>query len=170
VARAFDVANAPVEGILAALRLEEVPMALHRDIYWVGRQWAVTGFGIQAIDQRLKGSFDIDVSQLWDEIAVERIRALAWLNAADFDKAIEIARARYPEPARKKLPLVESVLKMIQPAAGEPQKVAPPPPLVAEAAEEAPVAVTSLPLRVDPLLAIRMERAPAKFLSMWRVR
>jgi len=23
-------------------------MALHRDIYWVGRQWAVTGYGIQA--------------------------------------------------------------------------------------------------------------------------
>ena len=144
-------------------------MALHRDIYWVGRQWAVTGFGIQAIDQRLKGSFDIEVSRLWDEIAVERTRALAWLNAADFDKAIEIARARYPEPAGKKLPLVESVLKMIQPAVGEPQKVAPPP-LAAKAVEETPVAVTSMPLRVDPLLAIRMERAPAKFLSMWRVR
>jgi hypothetical protein len=144
-------------------------MALHRDIYWVGRQWAVTGFGIQAIDQRLKGSFDIEVSRVWDEIAIERARALAWLNAADFDKAIEIARARHPEPARKKLPLVESVLKMIQPAAGEPQKVAPPP-LAAEPVEEAPVAVKSLPLRVDPLLAIRMEQAPAKFLSMWRVR
>ncbi len=71
-------------------------MALHRDIYWVGRQWAVTGFGIQAIDQRLKGSFDIEVSRVWDEIVVERTRALAWLNAADFDKAIEIARARHP--------------------------------------------------------------------------
>jgi len=45
-------------------------MALHRDIYWVGRQWAVTGFGIQAIDQRLKGSFDIEMSRVWDEIAV----------------------------------------------------------------------------------------------------
>jgi hypothetical protein len=144
-------------------------MALHRDIYWVGRQWAVTGFGIQAIDQRLKGSFDIEVSRVWDEIVVERARALAWLNAADFDKAIEIARARYPEPVRKNLPLVESVLKMIQPAAPEPQKVEPPP-SAAEVAEEAPVAVTPLPLRVDPLLAIRMERAPAKFLSMWRVR
>jgi hypothetical protein len=144
-------------------------MALHRDIYWVGRQWAVTGFGIQAIDQRLKGSFDIEVSSLWDELAIERTRALAWLNAADFDKAIELARARYPEPARTKLPLVESVLKMIQPAAGDPQKVEPPP-SVAKTVEETPVAATPLPLRVDPLLAIRMERAPAKFLSMWRVR
>jgi hypothetical protein len=144
-------------------------MALHRDIHWVGRQWAVTGFGIQAIDQRLKGSFDIEVSRLWDDIAVERTRALAWLNTVDFDKALEIARARHPEPARKKLPLVESVLKMMQPASPEPEKAVPPP-VVAKVVEEAPVAVARPPLRVDPLLAIRMEQASAKFLQMWRVR
>jgi hypothetical protein len=144
-------------------------MALHRDIYWVGRQWAVTGFGIQAIDQRLKGSFDIEIARLWDDIVVERTRALAWLNAADFDKALEMARARHPEPARKKLPLVESVLKMIQPMASEPEKIAPAP-LVVQPAEVAPAAVAPPPVRVDPLLALRMERASAKFLQMWRVR
>jgi hypothetical protein len=143
-------------------------MALDRDIYWVGRQWAVTGFGIQAIDQRLKGNFDIEIARIWDDIAVERTRSLAWLNAADFDKAIEIARARYPEPPRKKLPLVESVLRMIQPAAAEAEKAVPP--RVMEAKREEPAPVPTPPLRVDPLLAIRMERAPAKFLSMWRVR
>ena len=143
-------------------------MALDRDIYWVGRQWAVTGFGIQAIDQRLKGSFDIEIARLWDEIAVERTRALAWLNAADFDKAIEIARARYPEPPREKLPLVESVLKMIQPATETEKPVVPPRVVAARVEKPAPVPPT--PLRVDPLLAIRMERASAKFLQMWRVR
>jgi hypothetical protein len=144
-------------------------MALHRDIYWVGRQWAVTGFGIQAIDQRLKGSFDIEIARLWDDVAVERTRGLAWLNAADFDKAIEIARARHPEPPRKKLPLVESVLKMIQPAAAQPEKPAPLP-RVARAADKEPASVAPPPLRVDPLLALRMDRASAKFLQMWRVR
>ena len=144
-------------------------MALDRDIYWVGRQWAVTGFGIQAIDQRLKGNFDIEVAELWDDITVERTRGLAWVNAADFDKALEIARARHPEPAREKLPLVESVLKMIQPAAIEPERAAPPPRVV-EAKREEPAPVPQSPLRVDPLLAIRMERASAKFLQMWRVR
>ncbi len=144
-------------------------MALDRDIYWIGRQWAVTGFGIQAVDQRLKGSFDIEVAELWDDIAVERTRGLAWVHVADFDKALEIARARHPEPAREKLPLVESVLKMIQPAAIEPERAAPPPRVV-EAKREEPVPVPQSPLRVDPLLAIRMERAPAKFLQMWRVR
>ena len=64
-------------------------MALHRDIYWVGRQWAVTGFGMQAIDQRLKGNFDIEVAHLWDDDLPERMRALAWLNAEDFDKALD---------------------------------------------------------------------------------
>jgi hypothetical protein len=149
-------------------------MALDRDIYWVGRQWAVTGFGIQAIDQRLKGNFDIEVARLWDDIAVARTRALAWLNAADFDKALEIAHSRHPEPPRKKLPLVESVLKMIQPAVAAPEKIAPPLPLIANAKEnlkeEEPAAVTPPPLRVDPLPAVRMERASAKFLQMWRVR
>jgi hypothetical protein len=55
-------------------------MVLHRDIFWVGRQWAVTGLGIQAVDQRLKGAFDIEVCRLWEEGLIERIRALAWLN------------------------------------------------------------------------------------------
>ena len=39
--------------ILKAVRLPQRPfMALHRDIFRIGRQWAVTGFGIQAVDQR----------------------------------------------------------------------------------------------------------------------
>ena len=90
-------------------------MALHRDIYWVGRQWAVTGLGVQAVDQRLKGAFDIEVAHLWDDDLPQRMRALAWLKADDFDKALEIARARHPEPPRKNLPLVESILEMIPP-------------------------------------------------------
>jgi hypothetical protein len=41
-------------------------MALHRDIFWIGRQWAVTGHGIQAVDQRRHGAFDVDVPRIWD--------------------------------------------------------------------------------------------------------
>lgn len=144
-------------------------MALDRDIYWVGRQWAVTGFGIQAIDQRLKGNFDIAVSRLWDDISVERTRALAWVNAADFDRALEFARARHPEPQRRKLPLVESVLEMIPPAPAGPEKIAPPP-LIAVTKCEKPAVVQPPPLRVDPVLAVRIDRASAKFLRTWRVR
>jgi hypothetical protein len=49
-------------------------MALHRDIYWVGRQWAVTGYGIQAIDRKLKGKFDIGASRVWKEGLLENMR------------------------------------------------------------------------------------------------
>jgi hypothetical protein len=76
-------------------------MPLHRDIYWVGRQWAVTGHGMQAIDQRLKGIFDIDISRLWDDGVAESLRADSWLNAEDFAKGLAVARKKFPDPARK---------------------------------------------------------------------
>ena len=47
-------------------------MALHRDIFWIGRQWAVTGHGMQLIDQRLMGAFDIEVARLWDDDLIAR--------------------------------------------------------------------------------------------------
>ena len=73
-------------------------MALHRDIYWVGRQWAVTGHGMQVDRPEAEGNFDIEVARLWDDGLVESMRAKEWLNAADFDKGLAIARARYPQP------------------------------------------------------------------------
>lgn len=79
-------------------------MALHRDIYWVGRQWAVTGYGIQACDQKQKGQFDIEASRVWEDGVLESVRAQKWLNAEDFDKAISVARKHYPEPPQKALP------------------------------------------------------------------
>jgi hypothetical protein len=72
-------------------------MTLHRDIFWVGRQWAVTGYGLQACDQKQKGQFDIEAARLWDDGLVATMHAKEWLNAADFDKGLEIARERYPE-------------------------------------------------------------------------
>src|SRR6478609_6623902 len=71
-------------------------MALHRDIYWVGKQWAVTGNGVQACDQKQKGQFDIEPGRLWDDDVVERLRAHKWLNVDDLEKALAIARQRFP--------------------------------------------------------------------------
>ena len=82
-------------------------MALHRDIYWVGKQWAVTGFGIQACNQKQKSRFDIAGSRLWEDGVQEAIRAEAWVDADDFEKAIDVARKYYPEPPRKAPPRVE---------------------------------------------------------------
>ena len=87
-------------------------MALHRDIYWVGRQWAVTGYGMQAVDPKLKGQFDIEAIRLWEDGLSESLNAGAWLNAEDFAKALSVARARYPQPSGKPEPSQEGGLSL----------------------------------------------------------
>jgi hypothetical protein len=139
-------------------------MALHRDIYWVGRQWAVTGLGIQAVDQRLKGAFDIEVSRLWEDGLVERTRQLAWLNQDDFRKALEIARSRFPAPPRRELTLVESVLELIQ--TGPAEGMTPAEPKVLQPGEPGALAPEGPPAA----LAMQVEHASAKFLPFWRIR
>jgi hypothetical protein len=79
-------------------------MSLHREVFWVGRQWAVTGHGMQAVDQKQKSKFDIEISRLWDDDLVERLSSERWFNLADFNEGLAIARARYPEPPGRPQP------------------------------------------------------------------
>ena len=79
-------------------------MALHRDIYWVGKQWAVTGHGVQACDQKQKSKFDIEAERVWDDDVLESLRPHKWLNVQDLEEALSIARQRFPEPPRKIAP------------------------------------------------------------------
>jgi hypothetical protein len=119
-------------------------MALHRDIYWVGRQWAVTGYGMQAVDPKLKGQFDIEAIRLREDGLSDSLNAGGWLNSEDFAKALSVARVRYPQPPREIAePSQESALGL--------DDVAPTEPLV-------------------PRFAMRIERWPAKFLRPWRAR
>jgi hypothetical protein len=97
-------------------------MALHRDIHWIGRQWAVTGFGMQLIDQKLKGFFDIEAARLWDDGLIEAMHAKDWLNKADFDKGLEIARKRYSAASGTVAPPVE---KAVSPVPQAPKSEAP---------------------------------------------
>src|ERR1700734_3979568 len=102
-------------------------MALHRAIYWVGKQWAVTGHGVQACNQKQKSQFDIEGARLWDDGVQEAVRAEKWVNTEDFEKAVDIARKYYPEPPgwtppKKTAPPVE-----IERAPPPPVKSAPPP-------------------------------------------
>jgi hypothetical protein len=121
-------------------------MALHREIYWVGRQWAVTGYGIQACDQKQKSKFDIEASRLWEDGVLEAMRALKWLNVEDFEKALSVARNHYPEPLRKAAPPEESASLLKDSVPVEPPN---------------PVA-----LKFD----MRIEGWPAKFVRPWRIR
>lgn len=130
-------------------------MALHRDIFWVGRQWAVTGYGVQACDQKQKGQFDLEGSRLWEDGVQESLRAEAWLNIEDFEKALEVARKYYPEP---------------------PQKAAPPAPDIPDLKEvdskavatgKSPVAATTN--MSAQKFELRIASWPAKFVRTWRV-
>jgi hypothetical protein len=129
-----------------ARKRETAVMALHRDIFWIGRQWAVTGAGIQAVDQRLRGVLDIDIARLWDEAHVQGRRAKPGVNVEDFDKAVTVARARYPrEPAAR--------------TAADPPPA--PPPATAPLPDRPPV---------PPAFVLRAEGRLARFLPQWKIR
>jgi hypothetical protein len=119
-------------------------MALHRDIFWVGRQWTVTGYGMQAVDQKLKGEFDIETSRLWEDGLLERLQAEKWFNPEDFKKGLAVARARYPEPARVAQP---------EPSASQPE----------------PSVSVEPPKPAQPVFAVRVQGSLAKFIRTWRV-
>jgi hypothetical protein len=142
-------------------------MALHRDILWIGRQWAVTGHGMQLIDQRLEGAFDIEVARLWDEDLIESLRAKAWLKAEDFDKGLAVARTRHPQAVST---------SVAAPPAPAIEPVAPPPPpkLERPATVEPPEAVSPQPPSIEPPeqqspdLQMKIDGG-AKFARPWRV-
>ncbi len=143
-------------------------MPLHRDIHWIGRQWAVTGHGMQLIDQKLQGFFDIEVSRLWDDGLIETLHAKYWLNTADFDKGLALARARYPQPKDA----VTAALEIAPLPAAEP--VAPPPPVVERETPKPDTPATAAPVAVEPpkpppsLFQMRYE-GHARFVRAWRV-
>ena len=119
-------------------------MAMHRDIFWVGRQWAVTGAGIQAVDQRLRGVLDIEIARLWDDDFIQSRRAKPGVNAADFDKALTVARARFPQT-----PVSAPIVAQLE-ALG--------------------VIETPVVSPVVPAMKLRAEGKLARFLPQWRVR
>jgi hypothetical protein len=120
-------------------------MALHRDIFWIGRQWAVTGAGIQAVDQRLRGVLDIDIARLWDDALIQGRRAKAGVNVEDFDKAVTVARGRYPQ-----MPVAE--------------------PLIAQLKALGVIQTSPAASPVVPAMQLRAEGRLARFLPQWRVR
>ena len=140
-------------------------MALHRDIYWVGSQWAVTGYGIQACDQKRKGQFDIEACRIWEDGVLEGMRALTWLNIEDFERAIEIARLHYPEPPQKVGPSEERVIGLLETMLkefgrkAESQK--------ASSSKESPIEPQIPALQT---FEMRIENWPAKFVPQWRIR
>jgi hypothetical protein len=148
-------------------------MPLHRDIFWIGRQWAVTGHGMQLIDQRLQGAFDIEAIRLWDDDLIASLRAKAWLKAEDFDKALAVARTRHPQASST--PLAAPPVPAIEPIAPPPPKLERPATLdLPQPLPAPPEAASPKPLPIEPLkqqsLDMQMKiDGRAQFARPWRV-
>jgi hypothetical protein len=97
-------------------------MPLHRDIFWVGRQWAVTGHGMQAVDQKQKSKFDIEISRLWDDDLLDGLSAERWFNLDDFSQGLALARTRYPEPPHRAKAKPAPKVEPVKPEAGREAK------------------------------------------------
>jgi hypothetical protein len=133
-------------------------MALHRDIYWVGKQWAVTGHGIQACNQKQKSQFDIEGARLWDDGVQEAVRAEKWINLDDFEKAVDMARKYFPEPPGWTPPKKRAAPVEIEPAPA-PVNSAPPPIRVPEALS-----------KPAPKFDMHFEGLGGKLMPVWRIR
>jgi hypothetical protein len=140
-------------------------MALHRDIFWVGRQWAVTGYGMQAVDQKQKSKFDIEVSRLWDDDLLDGLSVERWFNLEDFSEGLSIARKRYPEPPRTARPAPPATVSLLKQSAPVPPSKPQP---RSEAPRPVPEAKPAKPIVAK--FAMRMEGLGAKFAPMWRIR
>jgi len=130
-------------------------MALHRDIYWVGRQWAVTSYGIQACNQKQKSKFDIEAARLWQDGALESLRAEAWLNKEDFDKALEVAREYFPEPPAEAARVEQSIPQLTDMDSNETRDRA---------------LSTETPMPPLQVFELHIEAWPARFVRPWRIR
>jgi hypothetical protein len=69
-----------------------------KPIYWTGRQWAVTKFGIEARN----GDYKIPRNRVWEENSgqgwIEHMAEKGWVDIHDFTEALRLARSRWPMP------------------------------------------------------------------------
>jgi hypothetical protein len=62
-------------------------MRLHRDTFWPGRQWAVTGYGIQAVHQKLDQKFDVEAPRIFQDGLAGPMQSEPWFDGEDFAEA-----------------------------------------------------------------------------------
>ena len=69
-------------------------------VHWRGRQWAVTGFGIEALD----GMYHVPAAEIWLEGSepprwVRDLRQRYGTDRDDLDAALKVARTVFAVPA-----------------------------------------------------------------------
>jgi hypothetical protein len=162
----FSLRREPLLLFIIIFSGSEKPMALHRDIYWVGKQWAVTGSGIQACNQKQRGKFDIEAAKLWEDGVLENVRALKWLNLDDFENAVSVARKYYPAPPRKAPAAPDATVRRLRDDG--------PKDIVGKEAiakNSVSIELTKEPLKpVAREFDVRSKDLRAKFVPVWRIR
>ena len=97
VQRALDLVTPP-RYHRAAHRVHEG--GLSKPVYWRGRQWAVTSYGVECRER----DYWIEKKRLWeDEESFGWVRHMAeknWVDIADFAEALRIARMRTTKERR----------------------------------------------------------------------
>jgi hypothetical protein len=88
---------------------------------------------------------------------LESLRAERWLNLDDFEKALAVARKRFPEPPRKAASPLEQAVPLEEIASGLTETNS------QESARQPPTPVIQG-------FDMRIESWPAKFVRQWRVR
>ena len=75
---------------------------LSQPIYWQGRQWSVTAYGIECRD----GTYVIEKERIWENEErygwVMHLRSKEWCDLEDFAEALRIARRRWRNYRRPK--------------------------------------------------------------------
>lgn len=96
VERALQIEDPPAYESTSKVRV--TGERLSEPIHWTGRQWAVTGHGIEARD----GSYVIEGTRVWEDEAdfgwVRHLDEKDWVDLPDFVEALRIARKRWPRP------------------------------------------------------------------------
>jgi hypothetical protein len=82
------------------IRISDVEVANHGDpltepIFWIGKQWAVTGYGVECRD----GTYFIEAKRLWQDEPdwgwKKHMAEKDWVDLADFSAALDWARQHY---------------------------------------------------------------------------
>ncbi|MBN6824119.1 hypothetical protein JRF84_31630 [Methylobacterium organophilum] len=83
----------PIENADAKLALAKTSGPLGGEPWWVGRQWAVTSYGIEALD----GSYPIEASRFAEDLPqwswIRQLGEKEWCDLADFVTAYMVAIA-----------------------------------------------------------------------------
>jgi hypothetical protein len=70
---------------------------LRKPVYWVGRQWAVTGRGVESYEY----DYPIERDRLWEDEDhghgwITHMAEKEWVDLPDFCEALRVARMRWP--------------------------------------------------------------------------